>query len=433
MYCTHCGSELAQAIAIAEAKAAPRKAWKGLLTKLGQRAGKRDDRTIKNVTWAELPLTLYAQTVSGEGHKGAVVAGSIEDIWIDGQNVYGMGYFSDTAEGQNVYQLVDEGSLRGNSIDIRDGDVTITPYADETGAAVEWVTAHIGASTLVGKPAFEDCRIELLNNETLKASVGPHLYDPKHFTKLKYKNAQRVNIAQDGEVTGHIVRWGERHRGFDNQFVTLQPSHRPILADFNIGRANFIDGTTMMTGILTSDGLHAPDDLSSTDSREISMEVQAFTKSTLSRMEDVRLQFAQVFAWEDEFGIAIHGCTMPGTTVEQATRALAGCTSIDYRLHTFRGAHFVNTCGFLPPPITAEENYALGSLRASGGPMAEGVGGDPDCPECEEKARQEAHDARARVINMNEMRRAQKELEALDREVEREEMRSILASMDKKS
>lgn len=399
----------------------PRKRWQGIITQLGVRAGKLDNRMISSVTWAELPLTLYAQTENSEGHNDAKIVGNIDQIWIDGQNVMGSGLFSNSDEGQNALQQVGEGNLKGISVDIRDGDLEISEELEEDGTmSVNWVKAHLGAATLVGKPAFEHAIIEILEEGALKASVGPHKYDRAMFAPIKYKKAQRVKISDDGELTGHIVVWGERHRGFGNKIVTLHPT-RKYLRNFNIGTANFTDGGSMATGILTSDGLHAPDKLNANNDLARAMEVQAFTQSELTRHEDVRCQFAQVYAYEDKFGIAVHGSLLPDVTVAQATRALAGCTSIDYRNHKFMGAHFVNTCGFLPPAIDGEENIDERLVASAYGD------GSSNCKDCDDDKSQNS----GRIVNLNELREAEKRLQAIDKQMESAKLASILASKNK--
>lgn len=257
-----------------------------------------------------------------------------------------------------------------------------------------------------------------LVDTTLKASVGPHLYPREYFSKKVYSKPERINISSDGEITGHVVIWGEPHRGFGNRKVTLYPSGQK-LRDFNIGRANFTDGGTVAAGVLTSDGLHAPDNLKSLSNKGKAMEVQAFTESELTRYEDVRCQFAQVVAWEDEFGIAIRGCLMPDITVAQATRALAGCSSIDFRNHTFMGAHFVNTCGFLPPEIQEEDSERL---------VASAYGSDEECKDCQKQTPKE----KSNVVRMGELEKAQEQLAKLDRKMTTAAYKSVIASKKRK-
>lgn len=431
--CPHCDNLLELSVMQAEDNTilnqsnADQISWVGILTKLGVEAGKLDKRKISDVTWSDLPITLYAQTENSQGHDDAFICGSINDIWVDGTNVYGKGYFSNSEEGQNALLLVKEGALRGISVDIRDGDLEIVESTDTGEVSIDWVTAKIGAATLVAMPAFEGAEIQVLDGKNLKASVGPHKYPKAMFSRIKFDKAQRINISDNGEISGHIVQWGIAHRGFSNKTVVLYPT-KTKLRDFNIGRANFAEGGTTPAGILTSDGLHAPEELPGANTNhKRAMAVQAFVTSEESRLEDVRCQFAQVFAWEDEFGIAIHGSLLPDVTVAQATRALAGCSSIDYRNDLFMGAHFVNTCGYLPPELDNEEEQDI-SKR-----LVASVYGERSetCKDCTDVVIEEKK--QARIINTSEIAQQQKDLEQADFKMKKAELAYILAKSKKSS
>ncbi len=425
-FCGECGTQLAigtdEGTDVVEIEEKPRVRYQTILARLGSPAGKLDDRTISEVTWAELPLSLYAQTSNSQGHDDAEIVGNIDKIWVDGELAYASGLFSNSDKGQEALENVREENLLGVSIDIRDGDLDLVEHEDGSTGFV-WVTAHIGAATMVGKPAFEEARIQLLDGKVLKASVGPHLYEKRMFAKKNYSKAERINIAQDGEISGHIVQWGIAHRGFGNRKVVLNPSGGS-LRDFNIGRANFEEGGSVASGVLTSDGLHAPDELLGANTNEKrAMSVQAFVTSENDRYENVRCQFAQVVAWEDEFGIAIHGCLLPDVSVESATRALAGCSSIDYRNDLFMGAHFVNTCGYLPPAIDEDEDLSK-RLVASAKPENQ----DGDCTDCGK----ETTPTKSETVKLANIRKDREELAKVDAMMARAEMASILASKRKK-
>lgn len=427
--CPHCDNPL-ELSAIEEEmpqEETPQTPWTGVITKLGVEAGKLDKRKISDVTWSELPITLYAQTENSSGHDNAFICGSINDIWVDGTNVYGKGFFSNSEEGQKALLLAKEGGLRGISVDIRDGDLEIIENQDNGEVSIDWVTAKIGAATLVAMPAFEGAEIQILDGKNLKASVGPHKYPKAMFSHIKFDKAQRIDISDEGEISGHIVQWGIAHRGFSNKTVVLYPA-KSKLRDFNIGRANFIEGGTIASGILTSDGLHAPEELPGANTNlKRAMGVQAFITSEESRFEDVRCQFAQVVAWEDEFGIAIHGSLLPDVTVAQATRALAGCPSIDYRNDIFMGAHFVNTCGYLPPALDDEDEQDLSKrlVASAYGEKSE------NCKDCTDAVIEDKRSAR--IINTSEMAQQQKDLEQADFKMKKAELSYILAKNKKKS
>lgn len=408
--------------------------WEGILTILGTQAGNLDPRLLKTVTWADLPLTLYAQTKNEGGHDGADIVGNIDDIWIDGNNVYGTGLFDDSELGNNAVQLVENGSLQGISVDLRDGEVDVKQAEDGSVEQIIWKEARIGGATLVGLPAFENARIQLAckkkGDTRAVASVGAHKYPAKYFSKIKYSSPSRLSISDDGEVTGHLVTWGSKHRGQGQELWTAKPTGDKRLHDFNIGTTLLDDGTSVASGILTSEGFHAGDHRWEWSSKEIGEFVQAYSSSMkeLRHMEDVRSQFAQVVAWEDDFGVAVHGQIQPWVSPEEATRALAGCTSIDTRYGKIMGAHFVNVCGFVPPPIEQKDeqgNYAR--LVASIGPA-----GEEECADCEKEAQLKAQaqtsepSSGSNIVNL-------KAFEELDQEFNKAEMSSILAKLKNNS
>lgn len=398
--------------------------WEGILTILGTQAGNLDKRILKKATWADLPLTLYAQTENASGHDTAEIVGNIDTIWVDGNNVMASGLFDDTEEARNVIQLVDNGSLSGISVDLRDGEVDVVETADGE-AQIVWETAHIGAATLVGLPAFENARISLKKVEEMavaSAGVGPHIYPAKFFEKIRFKNPTRLTITPEGEIYGHAVVWGRKHRGHGHETWTAKPSKITDMPDFNIGETHLDDGRIIQTGIFTSEGLHAPMHDSDWDKKTISRFVQGFKDKMMSNryMEDVNMQFAQVVAWEDEHGMAVHGSLQPWITSEQATRAMAGCTSIDTRYGAVAGVHFVNVCGFVPPTIVEEDKQGhIARLVASVANENE-----ENCVECEEEAKNSQQNSK--IVDLNAVK-------DLDARFSKAEMASILAKSKRNS
>lgn len=395
--------------------------WEGILTILGTQAGNLDTRLLKTVTWADLPLTLYAQTTNASGHDGAEIVGNIDTIWIDGNNVMASGLFEDSEDADEIIELVENGSLTGISVDLRDGIVELQDLPDGTMQQV-WVEARIGAATLVGLPAFENARIALKKVPAMATAsavgVGPHIYPAKFFDKIKFSKATRLTITPEGEVFGHVVMWGRKHRAPGHETWTAKPSRQKDMPDFNIGETHLDDGRIIATGIFTSEGLHAPMHDSDWDKKTISRFVQGFRDKMMGNhyMEDVGLQFAQVVGWEDEYGVAVHGSLQPWVTSEQATRAMAGCTSIDTRYGAVAGVHFVNVCGFVPPPITEEDKY--GNVARMVASMASNE--EEGCADCEKEAAEQAKASTPKIVDLNAVK-------ALDDSFAKAEMASILA------
>ena len=401
--------------------------WEGILTVLGTQAGNLDKRLLKTVTWAELPLTLYAQTTNASGHDDAEICGNIDTIWVDGNNVMASGLFEDSEEGRKIADLVEGGSLRGISVDLRDGVIEANELPDGSMQQV-WAEARVGAATLVGLPAFENARIKLTEVPAMAAAsakgVGPHIYPAKFFDKIKFKKATRLTITPEGEVFGHPVMWGRKHRAQGHETWTAKPSRQASMPDFNIGETHLDDGRIIASGIFTSEGLHAPMHDSSWDKKTISRFVQGFRDKMMGNryMEDVGLQFAQVVAWEDEFGMAVHGSLQPWVTSEQATRAMAGCTSIDTRYGAVAGVHFVNVCGFVPPPITEEDQYGQVARMVA----SVSNDGEEECADCEKEAPELAAKSENHIVDLNAVK-------ALDDKFNKAELASILAKSKRNS
>lgn len=95
-----------------------------------------DERRLAegSVEWRDMPLTLMAQTVTDIGHDGAQVAGRIDEIHRDGNQILASGVFSNDEHGQQIAKWVGDGTLRGVSIDLAADEWEIEPYPEEEGA-----------------------------------------------------------------------------------------------------------------------------------------------------------------------------------------------------------------------------------------------------------------------------------------------------------
>jgi hypothetical protein len=160
------------------AAAKKEKPWNGTLVREGVRF--EDGRLVRKgiTTWREPPLSLMALTVTDDGHKGAVLAGRIDEIWRDGDRIRGRGVFNNDADGERIAARVKDGSLRGISVDFAvqelsvmvpeepmvndDGSVTMKP------AEMDFVEAVIGMATVCPFQANEDAQIELVASAWLR-------------------------------------------------------------------------------------------------------------------------------------------------------------------------------------------------------------------------------------------------------------------------
>lgn len=115
-----------------------------------------------SLRWREPPLPLMWQIESWEGHSGAVQVGVLDRLVKRGAVVWGYGTFDlASEEGREAARRLNEGYLRGNSVDIdADADVEVVmPEGDEEAIfgmpeEVRFHDAAIMGTTLVAFPAF---------------------------------------------------------------------------------------------------------------------------------------------------------------------------------------------------------------------------------------------------------------------------------------
>lgn len=135
-----------------------------------------DGRLIEEdaLTWRELPLTLMAMIEEPEmgGHGGAQVAGRIDSITREGNDVIGTGSFDTGDFGAEIARLVGDKVLRGISVDLAikeyeerwgddvEGGMT-DPFFGESFLLVVKEAVIMGA-TVCPFPAFAEAGIELL-------------------------------------------------------------------------------------------------------------------------------------------------------------------------------------------------------------------------------------------------------------------------------
>lgn len=404
--------------------------WSGPVLPLGRWAGDLDRRRFNNVSWPTLPLTL------ADNHQGTAFVGPIDNMEVltvdeigervtlsdqDREEIgesalWASGRFSPTEEGfKAAAQLAFWGRLP-TSAEVRDGDYTEVPIEDDDGmilgAEMDWSRTVVGAVALERLPAFagawirpdpvaaqfvpsedapmdddedadevdeiedemlsaesvDSARVLALADYTRQASAAVHSYPTRMFSRLDYREPTRLSISADGEVTGHVAVWGRRYRqsGGGNWVATRSGD----LSEWLVGNANLDDGTSVRTGVVVSDSMHQWGPSTRADMRR--------------QVEDTSLQVMQVYAWEDAHGIAVHGSLLPGVTVEQATRAMAGCPSIvtmdqrDGRGQLPCAVLCVNMCGLKPGDAVVRMNSGEPEMRvlaASAAPESCGCGG----------------------------------------------------------
>ena len=315
-----------------------------------------DGRSFKknSIEIRELPLPLMWQIKSAEGHNGSVVVGRIDSMErIEGGIGNARGVFDSGAYGEEAERLVREGFIRGISADLDQFEAS-QETTEENENELEQDSGKIGADklvisharvmavTLVPKPAFQECQIYLVNDETQEDTVipdGVYADDADQadasalvacglvagsipvappsawFENPKLEKATPLTVTDEGQVFGHIAAWHVDHIGMS--FGTKPPRSRSKYAYFHTGVVRTDEGTDIPVGQLTLAGGHAS--------------LEASAAEAVRHYDDTASAFADVHAGEDAFGIWVSGALRPGTTPEQIRAARASAPSGDWR------------------------------------------------------------------------------------------------------
>jgi hypothetical protein len=317
----------------------------------------------------DLPISLLWQIKTDEGHDGSAIVGRIDSIErVTNGLGNARGVFDIGPYGKEAERLVRGGFLRGVSADLdqfeavaeEDGEdsqtieVVEAPKENADGAKpkirkmrtrkitspkVKISSARVMAATLVPKPAFQECYIELADSpapekEPLVAD-GIYLARPDEalvacaliassipteppavwFENPRLVEPTPLTVTDDGRVFGHIAAWHVDHIGLP--FGTKPPRSRSGYAYFHTGVVRTTDGKDVPVGQLTLAGGHAP--------------LDASALAAVKHYDDTASGVADVHAGEDSFGIWVSGALRPGTTPEQIRVLRASAPSGDWR------------------------------------------------------------------------------------------------------
>jgi len=336
-----------------------------------------DGRVFKKgaITLRELPLPLLWQIKTGDGHNGSVVVGRIDHMerTDDGiGNAYGV--FDTGAYGAEAERLVKNGFIRGVSADLDmfeasesddDDDEILGDDSDEKaeelleevkkkvkkigGGKIEVDKARVMAVTIVPKPAFQECRIyiededsedlqsqeeemevtpdgiyvEDLNDLDAQALVAcgmvagsiPIVPPAEWFQNPKLTKATPLTVTDEGQVYGHIAAWHVDHIGM--AYGTKPPRSKSKYSYFHTGVLRADDGNDYPVGQLTLAGGHAPLEASASDAAR--------------HYDDTGSAIADVHAGEDSYGIWVAGSLRTTATPEQIRALRASAPSGDWR------------------------------------------------------------------------------------------------------
>lgn len=382
--------------------------WEGVLIVEGIPSG--DGRMIAAgaLTWRELPIPLMLQTVNAAGHDGAVIAGSIQEIVREGQNIVGRGYFDSGEAGQEAQRLLAEGTMRGVSADI---DSVVAELITPEGEAITMeellfggvdamevlIAGRIMGATLTPFPAFQEAYVQVIPAEevaddpvliasgaaiaaegdlwrvpsplgawldgdgdaegalaSLVASAGTTMEVPANpprewFLPGEMLEPKPFTVHADGRCYGLVAQWGSCHIGFTDRCVQV-PKSGAAYKHFRNKTVLTAEGELVATGPIFMDTVHP-------NLRLVASDAQSFYADTGCAVADVAL-------YENEFGIVAAGALRPGLSPEQVRRFRGSDVSPDWRTIGGRlevvGLLAVNVSGFV----------VESSLVASGGALS---------------------------------------------------------------
>lgn len=388
--------------------------WRALLVVEGEPT--EDGRMIAPgaTVWRSPPLSLTAMDFSQHGEQGpSVIAGRVDRIWREGNEIWGEGVFNTDEFGSHIEELYSNGSLGGNSVEAAGATTEIwdreTMTALEPDQVLQAITegrdllhvfTHyvIGATTLCPVQAIEQARTEIATSiaasglsvlftsfytlwsaeEVLTASAAGlvPLHPPAAwFEKPLLHGPTPLTITDEGQVYGHPALWNTCHVAEPSGPGVCVPPPRSGMnyEAFHHGVLRTAEGHDVVVGQLTLGTLHAGRDLG--------------WRETIAHYENSGLAFADVHAYEDQWGIVVAGALRPDVPAAKVREAKAGALSGDWRDVLGRGLEFVaalvvNVAGFpIPRPearIVASatgEEHVLALVAAGMVPPAEEVDG----------------------------------------------------------
>lgn len=316
-----------------------------------------DGRKFKEgaISMRDLPVPLLWQIKTGSGHDGSVVVGRIDYMErIDGGIGNAYGVFDTGPYGREAERLVRHGFLRGVSVDLDKFEAKEEkPEKAEENSEDEGVMgkekltiqkARIMAATIVAKPAFQECSIELQNEGEQEDTVTPEdgVYEESledfadlepiaasgflkqqvpaippadWFMDPKLSKPTPLTIDDDGKIYGHIAAWHVSHIGLPR--ATKPPRSRSKYAYFHTGVLRVDDGKDVPVGQLTLAGGHAP--------------LNADAKSAAKHYDDTASAVADIHVGEDQYGIWCAGSIRPDLDEMQIRALRASAPSGDWR------------------------------------------------------------------------------------------------------
>ena len=301
-----------------------------------------DGRKFKplSLTTRDLPIPLLWQIKTSDGHDGSVVVGRIDTVErIDAGLGNALGVFDTGPYGREAERMVREkflrgcqrrsrpvrGGRRGAQGEMSDGEDDSQDISKAIKAAEILVSkARVMGVTIVAKPAFQECSIELIADDDIEqeeplvadgiymdrltasdaealtacAMVASHIpVEPpaSWFANPMLREPTPITVTDEGQVFGHIAAWHVDHIGLP--FGTRPPRSRSNYAYFHTGVCRTAEKKDIPVGQLTLAGGHAGLDLSASEA--------------VKHYDDTASAVADVHAGEDAYGIWVAGGRAP--------------------------------------------------------------------------------------------------------------------------
>jgi|GEM_PF-883821 len=299
----------------------------------------------------DLPMSLLWQIETNPGHNRSVVVGRIERMGrVPGGYGAAYGYFDTGVYGREAERMVRNGMLRFVSadMDMFEASKGADSEASEDDDSVKneklrITSARVMAVTIVAKPAFQECTIQLVPEALPEVDVIPDgvyveetnpleteallaagyvaesipLAPPTGwFSNPELTAPTPLTIDDSGRVFGHIASWDTVHT--NPQLSNVRPPRSSSdYAYFNKGLVRTEEGEDITVGQLTLVGGHAG--------------LNASARDAARHYDDTASAVADVHAGEDNYGIWVAGSLRPTVEPTQIRALRASTPSGDWR------------------------------------------------------------------------------------------------------
>jgi hypothetical protein len=389
--------------------------WVGVLAPMGKKSG--DGRmlaVVDELRTRDMPLVLETQKELQPGHMGAVVAGDIGKVWVNGQDIMGAGRWDlGGADGAEAARLLAEGFARWVSVD-PDEVMAEMQWFDKDGKKVEpdptiedmWASEEarilgetdpmdgmeqvqvytdyrlIGA-THVAQPAFNEAVIEPVWTEeeldaiyadtsltasavpvvvkadppplALVAGAGPLAPPVEWFAQADLDKNTPLTITDDGRIYGYVADKDQTHTNpmFAGRSAPPSPSG---YAYFHTGAVRCAQGEQVSVGRITLGGGHAP--------------LSGNVRAAAEHYDNTCAAVAVVRAYDDGNGVAVFGALLPDLSPERVAELRRSPLSGDWRIVggnlEMVAALAVNTAGLPVPRYSMVASGEVTAMVAAG-------------------------------------------------------------------